>query len=387
MQTQRSIVAKPNKRYMITLKTVTSKSDLRAFIKFPDILYKDNKYRATPIHRFELNTLDKKKNPAFEYCEAEYWLAYKNNEIVGRIAAIINHRFCDIWGAKNGRFGWIDFIDDEEVSKALLNQAETWLKSKGMVAIQGPLGFTDLDMEGMLVDGFNEFGTMAVIYNHAYYPQHMEKHGYQKDADWVQKELKVPNEVPEKLKKFSKIIAEKYNVHPLKVKSAKEYLPYAHSMFNTLNEAFKNLYGFVPLNEKQIEIYIKDFFSAIVPEYVCFVVNQKEEVVGFGVSMPSLTQALIKAKGNLFPKGVYYILKTLRKHDIIDMHLNGVRPDYQGKGIHSIYYAEMMQTYIDKGIKTAITSPQLETNNRALMLWDGYEQREHLRRRSYIKQL
>jgi len=371
---------------MITIKKVSTKSDLRAFIKFPDCLYKNNKYRATPLHQFENNILDKKKNPAFEYCEAEYWLAYKNDEIVGRIAAIINHRFCEIWGEKNGRFGWIDFIDDEKVSKLLLQTAEDWVKSKGMISIQGPLGFTDMDMEGMLVDGFDEIGTLAVIYNYPYYPQHMEKHGYKKDADWVQKELKVPNEVPEKIKKFSKIVAQKYGVRALKVKTAKELIPYAHSMFTTLNESFKHLYGFVPLTDKQIQHYTKEYFSIILPEYVCFVVNEKNEVIGFGVSMPSLSQALIKAKGNLVPFGAYHIYKTLKKHNIIDMYLNGVRPDYQGKGIHSIYYAELMQTYIDKGIKLAITNPQLETNNRALMLWEGYDQREHLRRRSYVKQ-
>lgn len=370
---------------MIEIKEVTTRSELNKFIKFPDTLYKGNPYRATPLHQFEKNILSKKKNPAFDYCEACYWLAYRDGKIVGRIAAIINHRFVELWGEKNGRFGWIDFIDDETVSKTLLETAEKWVKSKGMECIQGPLGFTDMDMEGMLVDGFNEYGTLAVIYNYPYYPVHMEKHGYLKDADWVQKELKVPAEVPEKLKKFSKIIAEKYHVRPLKVKSAKELLPYAHSMFTTLNQSFKHLYGFVPLTDKQIKHYTKEYFSIIKPEYVCFVVNEKDEVIGFGVSMPSLTQALIKAKGNLIPIGAYHILKTLKKHDIIDMYLNGVRPDYQSKGIHAIYYAEMMQTYIDNGIKLAITNPQLETNNRALMLWDGYEQREHLRRRSYVK--
>jgi len=372
---------------MITIKEVNSKLDLKTFIAFPDRLYKNNQFRATPLHQFERNILSQKKNPAFNYCEAKYWLAYKNGEVVGRIAAIVNHRFCEIWGEKNGRFGWIDFIDDLEVSKALLIEAETWLKSNGMVAIQGPLGFTDMDMEGMLVDGFDEYGTLAVIYNHPYYPEHMEIHGYNKDADWVQREIQIPKVVPERLTKFAKIIAEKYNVRPLKVKSAKELVPYAHSMFTTLNESFKHLYGFVPLTDKQIEIYTKEYFSIIVPEYVCFVVNEKEEVIGFGISMPSLTQALIKAKGNLFPRGIYHIYKTLKKHNVVDMYINGVRPDYQGKGIHTIYFTALMNAFIKNGITHAISNPQLETNNRALLLWEGYEQREHLRRRSFIKHL
>ena len=372
---------------MLEIKEVTTNSQLTAFIKFPDKLYKGNPYRVTPLHTFERNILNKKKNPAFEYCEARYWLAYRDGQIVGRIAGIINHKFVDIWGERIGRFGWIDFIDDYEVSAKLLETAEQWVISRGMEGIQGPLGFTDMDFEGMLVDGFNEMGTLAVIYNFPYYPVHMEHHDYQKDADWIQKELKVPEKVPDRLVKFSKIVAEKYNVRPLKVKSAKEFIPYAKSMFYTLNEAFKHLYGFVPLNDKQIEQYTKDYFSLILPKYVCMVVNEKDEVIAFGISMPSLSKALINAKGNLIPIGLYNIFKALRKHHIIDMYLNGVRPDYQNKGIHSIYYTELMQAYIDNGITHAITNPQLETNNRALMLWEGFEQRDHLRRRSYVKTL
>ncbi len=372
---------------MIEIKEVTTKSELSKFVKFPDTLYVGNKYRVTPIHYFEKEILNRKKNPAFDYCEAKYWLAFKEGKIVGRIAAIINNKFVEIWGEKNGRFGWFDFIDDNEVSKALLDTAENWVKSKGMSAIQGPLGFTDMDMEGMLVEGFNEVGTMAVLYNHPYYLTHMANNGYTKDADWVQKEIKVPSEVPDNLERMSQIICKKYNVRPLKVKTAKELLPYAKSMFDTLNVAFKDLYGFVPLTDKQIAQYTKDYFSFIIPEFVCFVLNEKDEVVGFGVSMPSLSQALIKANGNLIPRGLYHIYKALKNYTIIDMYLNGVRPDYQGKGIHSIYYTELMKAYIKNGIKTAVTNPQLETNTRALLLWDNYEQREHLRHRSFIKHL
>ncbi|MBP8849752.1 MAG: GNAT family N-acetyltransferase [Breznakibacter sp.] len=372
---------------MIEIKEVTTKSELSKFVKFPDTLYVGNKYRVTPIHYFEKEILNRKKNPAFDYCEAKYWLAFKEGKIVGRIAAIINNKFVEIWGEKNGRFGWFDFIDDKEVSKALLDTAENWVKSKGMSAIQGPLGFTDMDMEGMLVEGFNEVGTMAVLYNQPYYLTHMANNGYTKDADWVQKEIKVPSEVPDNLERMSQIICKKYNVRPLKVKTAKELLPYAKSMFDTLNVAFKDLYGFVPLTDKQIAQYTKDYFSFIIPEFVCFVLNEKDEVVGFGVSMPSLSQALIKANGNLIPRGLYHIYKALKNYTIIDMYLNGVRPDYQGKGIHSIYYTELMKAYIKNGIKTAVTNPQLETNTRALLLWDNYEQREHLRHRSFIKHL
>jgi len=370
---------------MIEIREVLSNSDLNAFIKFPDKLYKHNKYRATPLHSFERALLNKKKNPAFEYCEAKYWLAYSNGKIVGRIAGIINHRFIELWGKKYARFGWIDFIEDETISQALLQEVEEWAISKGMDGIQGPLGFTDMDMEGMLVEGFEEEGTMAVLYNYPYYPEHMEKHGYQKDADWVQREIKIPESVPERLDKFAEIVSKKYKVRPLKAEKAKDLLPYAKSMFESLNDSFKQLYGFVPLTEKQIQHYTKDYFSIILPEYVCFVLNEDDDVIGFGVAMPSLTQALIKSRGNLIPCGAYHILRTLKKHDIMDLYLNGVRPDYQNKGIHAIYFTELMKSFIKNKISFAITNPQLEDNNRALMLWEGYEQRVHIRRRSYIK--
>lgn len=370
---------------MIQIREVTTNSQLSDFIKFADSLYVGNPYRVTPLHTFEKNILSRKKNPAFDYCESCYWLAYRNGKIVGRIAGIISHKANKTWNYRNARFGWFDFIDDYEVSESLLHTAEAWARSKGMTGIQGPLGFTDMDMEGMLVDGFNEVGTLAVLYNHPYYPIHIERYGYKKEADWVQKEFRVPTEMPERYAKMAKIVQERYNVHPLRVKSAKELIPYAKSMFKTLNASFKSLYGFVELSDKQIEHYTKEYFSIIVPDYVCMVLDSKNEVIGFGVSMPSLSQALIKSKGNLIPFGALNIYSALRKPKIVDMYLNGVRPDYQGKGIHAIYYYELLKAYIEHGIEYAITNPQLEDNNKALALWDDFEHRQHLRRRSYFK--
>jgi ribosomal protein S18 acetylase RimI-like enzyme len=372
----------------IRMVEVKSSKELKKFISFPDKLYKNNMYRVTPLHTYEKTILSKTKNPAFDHCEASYWLAYRNNEIVGRIGAFVNHKFIETWNDNSGRFGWIDFIDDIEVSNLLFKTAGDWLRSKGMISMQGPLGFTDMDMEGMLVDGFNEQGTQAVIYNYPYYPDNLEKLGFEKDVDWVQKEIRVPDKVPDKLKRFSKLIAEKYELRPLKVKKAKELLPYARSMFHTLNEAFSSLYGFVPLTEKQIDYYISQYFSIIKPELVCFVVDKHSEVIGFGISMPSLSKALIKARGKLFPFGFLRILKAINgKNEVVDMYLNGVRPDYHGKGIHSIYYTELMQAYIDRGIKYAISNPQMENNTSALQLWKHYEHRTHLRRRCYSKTL
>lgn len=370
------------------IREVKSKKQRNSFITFPDKLYKNNQYRVTPLHSFEKTILNEKENPAFDHCELKMWLAYRDGEIVGRIAAFINWKFVEQWNEKSGRFGWLDFIDDKKVSAALFEVAEKWLLSKKMKAIQGPLGFTDMDMEGMLVDGFDELGTQAVLYNHPYYPLHLEKIGFVKDVDWIQKEIKVPKQVPEKLQRFAKIIAEKNELRTLKVKKAKELIPYAKSMFHTLNLAFKNLYGFVALSDKQIDYYIKQYFSIIKPEFVSFVINKGDEVVGFGISMPSLSKALVKANGKLFPFGFVGVLKSIYgKNDMVDMYLNGVRPDYHGKGVHAIYYAELMQSYIDNGIRTAISNPQMENNVSALQLWKHYEHRTHLRRRCYNKKI
>lgn len=372
---------------MIRIKKVETKKDLSDFIKFPDKLYKGNPYRVPPLHLLETAALRVDKNPAFEYCEASYWLAYKDDVIVGRIAGILSHRFVEIWGEKLARFGWIDFNDDYEVSALLFKTVEEWALSKGFTGMHGPLGFSDMDLEGALVEGFNEISTQAVIYNYPYYLNHYKKNGYTKDADWLQYEIKVPDKVPEKIYKMSELIKERYDLRVLKVKKAKELLPYGKSMFATLNESFKDLYGFVPLSEKQIDYYIKQYFSMIDPRYVCFISDKSNEIIGFGVSVPSLSKALIKARGKLFPFGFVHIIKALKKNDTIDMLLQAVKPKYQNKGIPAIFFAEMMQAYIDAGIKTAITSHALEDNKAAYLMFSDYQARQHLRRRCYIKTL
>ncbi|RLD62653.1 MAG: hypothetical protein DRJ01_05725 [Bacteroidetes bacterium] len=369
----------------ILVKEVVSKSDLKKFIVFPDKLYKGNKYRVPQLHMYEKAALMPEKNPAFEFCEAKYWLAYKNKKIVGRIAAIINHKSNEIWNEKHMRFGWIDFIDDIEVSSLLIKTVENWAKQKGMTAVHGPLGFSDMDLEGMLIEGFNEIATQATIYNYPYYPVHLEKLGYSKDTDWVQFEIKIPDKVPEKLKRISSLVLKKYNLKILETKKPKDLLPYAKSMFYTLNEAFKSLYGFVPLTDKQIERYTKDYFSAIDVKYVCFVLDENDEVAGFGLSILSLSEALQKANGKLFPTGFIHVLKALRKNNKVDMLLQAVKPEYQNKGVVAIFYTNMMQAYIDNDIEIAISSHALEDNKSAFLMFKDYEIRQHLKRRCYIK--
>jgi GNAT superfamily N-acetyltransferase len=334
-----------------------------------------------------MNTLRRDKNPAFEFCEVKYWLAYKDRKIAGRIAGIINWRYVEKWQNKYARFGWIDFIDDENVSRALIESVEQWAKEKGMRAVHGPLGFTDLDYEGMLIEGFEELGTMATIYNYPYYPNHLEKYGYTKDIDWVEFEVKAPPEIPEKIDRIAAISLKKNNLRVLKVKKSKDLLPYAKDMFKVLEEAYKDLYGVVPLSEKQVDLYIKQYFGFIRPDYISIILDSNDRVAAFGITMPSLSKALQKAKGRLFPFGFLHLLKAMKNNSAIDLYLIGVRPDLQGKGVNSIIFNELHKIFIKNNVRTAETNVELETNYKVQAQWKHFTHRQHKRRRCYIKYL
>jgi hypothetical protein len=364
---------------------VESKKDLKKFLDFQLKLYKGNQYWCPPMRMDEINTLSRDKNPAFDFCEAAYWIAVRDNEVVGRIAGIINHKSNERWNEQLVRFGWIDFIDDLAVSKALLDTVIAWGSKSGMTGIHGPLGFSDMDNEGMLIKGFDELATLASIYNYPYYITHMENLGFVKAVDWVQYEFEIPPTIPDKVDRLSQLVQEKYKLRLFKAKKSKELLPYAPKMFKTLNEAFSELYGYTVLTEKQIEMYIKSYFGFVRPEFISFVLDQHDDVVGFGISLPSLTKALQKCNGKLFPFGFWYLLRAMKKNDTIDMYLNGVRPDYQAKGVNALYYNEMHRAYIAHGIKKAITNPQLEENAKALTIWKNFNGRQHLTRRCWIR--
>jgi hypothetical protein len=369
----------------ISIKKVASKSDLRKFINYPYTLYKGNQYWCPPLRMDEKNTLSRKKNPAFEFCDADYFLAYRGKDIVGRVAAIINHKANKRWNEKLVRFGWIDFINDPEVTRKLIDTVSVWGMEKGMTGIHGPLGFSDMDNEGMLIKGFEEQGTLASIYNYDYYPEHMSLLGFEKAADWVQYDFEVPEDIPDKVNRLSQLVQEKYKLHIVQAKKAKDLLPYAAKMFVLLNEAFDDLYGFTTLSQKQIDMYVKAYFGFIRPEFVSLIVDEHDEVVGFGVSMPSLTKALRKGNGKLLPLGFIYLLRAMKKNDTIDMYLNGVRPDYHGKGINALYFNEMHKAYIRNNITHAISMPQLEDNIKALSIWKNFNGRQHLTRRCWIR--
>lgn len=371
----------------VIIKEVKDKKQLRAFIEFPETLYKGNPYFVPPLHFDEEATLRSDKNPAFDYCEARYWLAYKGDRVAGRIAGIINHAYIEKWKNPYLRFGWIDFENDEEVVSALLAQVENWAKEKGLTAVHGPLGFTDLDHEGMLIEGFDQLGTLATIYNHPYYPTLLEKFGYAKDIDWVEYKIRVPNPISEKVAKIASIVQRRLGLTVVEKRSAKEILPYAHEIFDLINEAYSGLYGVVPLNEKQIQYYTKQYFSFIKADYVSLITDKDGKLAAFGVTMPSLSVALQKAKGSLFPFGFFHILRALSKNKMADLYLVAVRKDLQGKGVNALLMYETNKTYLRHGIEYAESNPELENNAMVQSLWKDFDAVQHKRRRCFIKHL
>ncbi len=369
----------------VEIRPVTGIRDLKQFVSFPYSLYAANPYWVPPLRFAEMQTFRWDKNPAFEFCEARYWLAFKNGRVVGRIAGILNSRYIETWGNKILRFGYIDFIDDEQVSKALLATVETWAKEKGMESVHGPLGFTDLDPEGMLVEGFEELGAMGTIYNFPYYPVHLEKNGYQKDVDWVEIEINVPTSIHEKLQRLAEIVSQRSNLKVLRVKKTKEILPYTKDIFHVLNESYKGLYGVFPLTEKQIDMYVNQYLKLIRHDYISVILDQEDRVAAFAITIPSLAKALRRSGGRLFPFGFIHIWKALRKNDTVGTLLIAVRPDLQSKGVNALLMHEFNRIYAQHNILRAEVYPQLETNDKVLAQWKFFDSRQHKRRRCYIK--
>lgn len=372
----------------ILLKEVKNNRDLKRFVKFPYKLYKNCPQWVPPVFLDEVNTLSPKKNPAFDYCECKLWLAYKNGKLLGRIAGIINKKYIEIWNKKAVRFGWFDFVDDEEVSESLINAVINWALENKLEYVHGPLGFTDLDYEGMLIEGFNEVGTMATIYNFDYYPKHIEKLGFIKEADWVEFEIKVPKEIPEKAERIAAIVKNKSDIKVLEAKNAKEMLPYGKGVFHLINESYRDLFGFVPLTEKQIDKYIKQYFGFISPDYVKILTDSRGKVAGFVIGMPSLTKALQKSKGKLLPFGFIYLLRALKKNNrYVDLYLGAIRPELQGKGADALLMTEFTRSCIKNNIISAESNIELETNVQVQGHWKYYNSRQHKRRRCYIKKI
>ncbi len=371
----------------IQIKEVTTKKELRAFIKFPNTLYNGNAFYVPPLRFDEKATLRMDKNPAFDYCEARYWLAFKENKVVGRIAGIINHAYIHKWGRKFIRFGWLDFAADEAVAAALLSVVENWGLERGMTAIHGPMGFTDLDNEGMLIEGFDQLGTLATIYNYPYYPLYLERFGYGKEADWIEYRIRVPERVPERIERAASLSHARLGLQVIPLHKAKDILPYAEDIFRLINLTYAGLHGVVELSDKQIKYYTSQYFSFIRPDFVTLIADREGRLAAFGITMPSLSLALQKAKGKLLPLGFLYLLKALKKNSVGDMYLVAVRPDLQGKGVNAILMKEITRSYIRNGIRYAESNPELETNRQVQAIWRYYQAKDHKRRRCFIKEL
>lgn len=378
----------------IQIKRVETKKDLKRFIEFHYDLYKGNPYDVPNLYSDEVNTLSKNKNAAFDFCEAEYYLALKEGKIVGRVAAIINHKANEKWKKKDVRFGWIDFIDDIEVSRALFEAVEEYGRKKGMNDIVGPLGFTDMDPEGMLTWGFDKLGTMATIYNYEYYPQHMEKlGGWKKDNDYVEYYLVVPEKSPEKYTKIAEMVEKRYNLHVRKLTKKDIFQGgYGKKLFDLINLTYSDLYGFSELTDRQIDQYVKMYFPLADLNLVTVIEdgNKDNQLAGLGITIPSLSHALQKCRrGRLFPFGWWHLLRAIKFHktDGVDLLLMGFLPEYRSKGANALLFADLIPRYVDYGFKWGETQVEMESNEGVQSQWGPLDPINHKKRRCYRRSL
>ena len=378
---------------LIEIKKVESKKDLKTFIDFHYDLYEGNEYDVPNLFSDGMNTLSKDKNAAFEFCEAEYYLAYKDGKLAGRVAAIINHKANNKWGKKSVRFGWIDFIDDREVSKALLDAVEKYGKEKGMEDMVGPLGFTDMDPEGMLTWGFDQLGTMPTIYNYAYYPEHIEAlEGFEVDNKYVEFKIMVPDEVPEKYAKIAMMIEKRYNLHVRKLTKKDVFQGgMGQKIFDLINDTYKDLYGYSELSQKQIDQLIKSYLGFLDFNLITCIedwTGGEHKLIGVGITMPSLAHALRKCRrGRLLPFGWYHVLRAIKQHktNIVDLLLIGILPEYRAKGANALLFADLIPWYQKYGIEWGETQVELETNAGVQGQWGALTPVMHKRRKCYKK--
>ena len=378
---------------LIEIKKVESKKDLKTFIDFHYDLYEGNEYDVPNLFSDEMNTLRRDKNAAFEFCEAEYYLAYKDGKLAGRVAAIINHKANNKWGKKSVRFGWIDFIDDREVSKALLDAVEKYGREKGMENVVGPLGFTDMDPEGMLVWGFDQLGTMPTIYNYAYYPEHIEAlEGFEVDNKYVEFKIMVPDEVPEKYAKIAMMIEKRYNLHVRKLTKKEVFQGgMGQKIFDLINDTYKDLYGYSELSQKQIDQLIKSYLGFLDFNLITCIedwTDGEHKLIGVGITMPSLAHALRKCRrGRLLPFGWYHVLRAIKQHktNIVDLLLIGILPEYRAKGANALLFADLIPWYQKYGIEWGETQVELETNAGVQGQWGALTPVMHKRRKCYKK--
>ena len=367
----------------VTIREATTTADLKLFAKLPFKLYKGNKFWVPPMIDDEVKSLMPSANPAFKFCKAKFWLAFKNGKCVGRIGGIINQLDIDKTGKKMARFSRTEFIDDAEVVRALFEVAEKWARENGMEGIHGPLGFTNLDHQAMLVEGFDHLPSIASEYHLPYYHSQVEKLGYEKEIDWVEFRLTI-QAVPEKATRLNEVIKQRFGLKVITFKSKSEMVPYSKKIFELLNTAFADLFSMVALSDDMIQFYIKKYFNILNPEFIK-VIEKDGEVVGFIIGLPSLSEAMQKANGKLLPFGWWHLMKALKSPTVVDLLLTGIHPKYQGQGVPALLITELQQTMIAKGVKYAETTGIIETNQKAIQVWQNYEHIQHKRKRCYIK--
>lgn len=363
---------------------------LRDYVQFGIDLYKDNPCFIPPVAFEEAETLMPGKNPAFDFCRAQAFMAYRDGKPAGRIAALVNDVVNQRTGRREARFGFVDFVDDDEVVDALFHAAEDWARQQGMEEIIGPMGFTDMDHEGMLVDGFDEMGTMSTIYNYPYYVTQMERMGYAKDQDWIEFRVTVPPTLPEKMKRVAEMVMKRYNLKIVKAKNpAWARKKYGDALFSLINEAYDKLYGYSPLSDRQKKYYVDMYLQILRMEYLTIVTDADDQMVGVGIAIPSLSQALRRSGGKLFPMGWLHMLRALhsKQHDVVDLLLIAVKPEYLAKGVNSLMFYDLLPRFVKNGAKFAETNLELEDNANVQRQWDYFETRQHRRRRAWRKKL
>jgi len=371
----------------VKIKEISKPKELRKFIRFPHRLHQGVSSWVPALDFDEMNTLRKDKNPAFEHCQARYFLAFAEGRIVGRVAAINNRLHSEKWNQPYLRFGWIDFEDNQAVSEALMGAVEDWAETLGKTAVHGPLGFTDLDREGMLVEGFDELATLATSHDQPYYAEHLARLGYEKDIDWFEVEVAIEGELNERISRVAAISRKRYKLSLLEAKNKKELISYTPALFEIINEAYSHLYGVVHLTDKQVEVYVKQYFGFVFPDFVPVVLDENGRMIAFAISMPSLSRALQKGRGKLLPFGWAHLLYALKKPARMDVYLGAVRPEYQGRGVNAILMESLYQVYQKHGIQNFHVNPMLESNFQVLEQWQYFKTRQHKRRRVFIKHL
>lgn len=368
------------------IKEVVTRSDLRKFVQFPNKMYKGHKYYVPTLESADMDLLDKDKNHSFEYCEGKYWLAYdESGKIVGRIAGIINHKYNELVGVKYARFGFLDFIDDQDVVDALFDTMESWAKEKGLEQLSGPLGFLEFDAAGILVEGFDEYPTAYGKYNYPYYAKYLEARGYTKEVDWVEYDVTPPEVIPDKYMRLSDVVAQRYNLKVAKLRSKRDYYKYYNGVFDLMNRAYSKIHGYTELTKGQMEDLANQFVPLIPKDFLSFILNEKDEVIAFGICLPSMSKAMQKAGGRLFPFGWYHMLRAIKHNDTMDTLLIAIDDDYKQKGVNAMIFAEIAKAIKKYNIKHIETTRELEHNVNVQNLWNKFDRRLHKRARCYTK--